>query len=107
MPAVLLQKPSKSSKAKYFLQALERCIKLWDERNIEGLLYESMTIQQRMRCDEEGMATAKVSLKFKSLMSKGNVNGTLKLLTDNMHSGMLPLNKETLELLVQKHPELR
>ena len=29
------------------------------------------------------------------------------LVSDNMHSGILPLNKETLELLVQKHPEPR
>ena len=40
-------------------------------------------------------------------MSKGNVNGALKLLTDNMHSGILPLNNETLRLLVQKHPKPR
>ena len=44
MPALLLQKPSKSSKAKDHLQALERRIKLRDEGNIEGLLYEGMTI---------------------------------------------------------------
>ena len=49
------------------------------------------------------MTIAKISLKFKNLMSKGNVNGALNLLTDNMHSGILPLNKETQELLV--HPE--
>ena len=53
------------------------------------------------------MAIAKISLKFKNLMSKENVNGALKLLIDNMHSGTLPLNKETLELLVQKYPEPR
>ena len=53
------------------------------------------------------MKIAKISLKLKNLMSKGNVNGALKLLTDNMHSGVLPLNKETLELLIQKHPEPR
>ena len=29
------------------------------------------------------------------------------LVSDNMHSGILPLNKETRELLVQKHPESR
>ena len=50
------------------------------------------------------MIIAKISLKFKNLMSKGNFNGALKLLTDNMR-GILPLNKETMELLVQKHPE--
>ena len=107
MPALLLQKPSKSSKAKDHLQALERRIKLQDEGDIEGLLYEGMTIQQTLRSDKEGMAIAKISLKFKNLMSKGNINGALKLLTDNMHSGILPLNKETLELLIQKHPEPR
>ena len=73
---------------------------MWDEGNIEGLLYEGMTIQQKLRSDKEGMTTAKISLKFKNLMSKVNVNGALKLLTDNMHSGILPLNKKTLELLV-------
>ena len=38
-------------------------------------------------------------------MSKENVNKALKLLTDNMHSRILSLNKKTLELLVQKYPE--
>ena len=66
-----------------------------------------MTIQQRLKSDEEGLTIAKISLKFKNLMSKGNVNGALKFLTDNMHSGILVLNKETLELLVQKYPEPR
>ena len=33
------------------------------------------------------------------------MNGALKLLTDNMHSGILPLNKERMELLVLKHQE--
>ena len=102
MPALFLQKPSKSSKAKDHLQALERQIKLWGEGNIEGLLYEGMTIQQTLRYDKEGMIIAKISLKFKSLMSRGNVNGALKLLTDDMHSGILPYNEETMELLVQK-----
>ena len=60
-----------------------------------------------MRSDREGMTIAKISLRFKNLMSKGNANGALKLLTDNMHSGFLPFKKETLELLLQKHPESR
>ena len=77
---------------------LERRIKLWNEGNIEGLLYEGMTILQRLRSDKEGMAVAKISLKFKNLMGEGNVNRALKFLIDNMHSRILPLNKETLEL---------
>ena len=39
------------------------------------------------------------------MMSKGNVNGALKLLTENMSNGILPLNDKTLTMLNQKHPE--
>ena len=55
---------SKSSKSKDHLQALERRIKLWDEGNIEGLLYEGTTIQKRLRSDKEGMKIVKISIKF-------------------------------------------
>ena len=82
-------------------------IKLWDKDNIEELLYEGMTIGQRLRSDKDGMTIAKTTLKFKNLISKRNVNEALKLLTDNMYKGILPLTKETLDLIVQKHPELR
>ena len=53
------------------------------------------------------MTIAKIALKFQNLKSKENVNGALKLLTGNMHSGILPLTKEILELQVQKHHEPR
>ena len=37
VPMLLLQKPSKSSKAKDYLQAFERCTKLWDEGKMGGI----------------------------------------------------------------------
>ena len=40
-------------------------------------------------------------------MQKGNVNGALKLLTNNMSNGILPLTDETLHLLCTKHPEMQ
>ena len=40
-------------------------------------------------------------------MSKGNVNEPLKLLTNNMLNGVLPLTDATLQLLKQKYPESR
>ena len=36
-------------------------------------------------------------------MQKGNANGALKILTNNMSGGILPLTDETLELLELKH----
>ena len=53
-----------------------------------------MTIQENLRPDKDGMTIAKISLKFKNLMSKGKVNGALELLTDKMLSGILPLIKK-------------
>ena len=47
MPALLLQKPSKASKAKDQLKALERRLRLWEEENIIELVNEGKTIQDK------------------------------------------------------------
>ena len=39
------------------------------------------------------------------MMSKGNVNGALKLSTESMSNGILPLNDKNVEILKQKHQE--
>ena len=49
----------------------------------------------------------KISMIFKHLMQKGNVNGALRLLTNNMNNEILPLIDETLHLLHTKHPEMQ
>ena len=105
MPALLLQKPSKNLKSKDHLVSLERRLKLWEEGNISNLVHEEETIQERRKISEKGMNIEKISLKFKNMMSKGNVNRVLKLLTENMSNRILPLNDEILEMLKQKYPE--
>ena len=42
--------------------------------------------------------------RFLKQTEKGNINGALKFLTDNMQNGILPLNDETLRLIHQKLP---
>ena len=44
-----------------------------------------------------------VSRKFCEYMSKGNVNSVIKLLSNNMEGGVLPLNNKTIDLLKAKH----
>ena len=51
------------------------------------------------------MNIEKIFLKLENMMSKGNVNGVLKHLTENMSNGILPLTDKTLKMLIQKHPE--
>ena len=48
---------------------------------------------------------ATTSKAFHDQMLKRNVNGAIKLLTNNMRVGALPLNEETINLLRQKHPK--
>ena len=47
----------------------------------------------------------KFQKKITHKMRKDNVHNAMKLLTNNMKNGVLPLNKKTLEQLKQKHPQ--
>ena len=57
---------------------LEKHLKLWEEGDISNLLHEGETIQNR------------ISLKFKNMVNKGNVNGPRKLLLENMSTESCP-----------------
>ena len=48
MPALLLQKPSRSSKAKDHAEALSRRLELWDKGNLHELIHEGTTIQDQL-----------------------------------------------------------
>ena len=90
MPASLLQKPSKMLNGRDHLEALERKLQLWERGEIKSLLLEAEIIQQR--------STSK-------LMRKGNINGTLNLLTNNMTNGILSVDEKTFISLKQRHPQ--
>ena len=51
------------------------------------------------------MNIEKLSSNFNQLMQKSNLNGALRLLTNNMSNGIPPLSVETLQILSLKHPE--
>ena len=106
MPALLLQRPN-NSKAKDHVAALERRLELWENGNIIELLSERQSIQEKLPTGERSKGIAKISVKFKELMHKSNVNGALKLLTNEMSNGILPLTEETLSQLEIKNPDNR
>ena len=107
MPSLLLQKPSKNSKAKEHTLALKRRLELWEQGNLHELFKEAKAIQKQLTSGNKKADILSISKRFANLMKSGNVNGALKLLTDNMSGGILPLNDETLNLLIQKHPEAK
>ena len=103
MPALLLQKPSRTSKSKDHFLALSRRIELWEKGNINELLHEGVTIQTLLNSSKKIMPTNEIPKRFIEKMSNGNINGAIKLLSDNMQNGILPLNDEALKLLKQKN----
>ena len=105
MPALLLKKPSKSSKSKDHVEALKRRLELWLKGDINELVLECETIQNRMKTSVRSTSIDAVSKQFASLMKTGKVNAAVKLITNNMDGGILPLNDETMTLLSSKHPD--
>ena len=106
MSSLLLQKPSKESKSKDHLKALERRMELCQSGDLLELLQESLTIQRNLKSVKGSKTVAQISKKFvEEKMQKGNVNGALKLLTDNMDHGILPLNDGSISKLKMKHPQ--
>ena len=105
MPSILLQKPSKNSKSKDHVKALERRLCLWNSGNILELLKESKAIQNNLQSINKPETIGEISKRFVNMMQKGNVNGAIKLLSNNMQNGVLPLTDDTLKLLKIKHPE--
>ena len=70
MPALLLQKPSKMSKSRERLDALERRLQVWERGEIKSLLLEAKDIQQRLRSNDNPKNIANVLKKFPKLMEK-------------------------------------
>ena len=105
MPQLLLQKPSKSSKMKDHIAALNRRMELWVQGDFQELFEEGKAIQESFKTSSSKQDDiTQISKRFLTEMQKGNINGAIKLLTNNMENGILPLNENTLELLRQKHP---
>ena len=78
---------------------------LWTSGEILELLHEGETIQKDLRPSNTPSTVAEISKKFTREMRKGNVTIAMKLLTDNMQNGILPLNQKTLNQLKQMHPQ--
>ena len=120
MPILLLQKPHKSSKSREHVICLfffERRLMTWKTGDIEGILHEGRTIQQRLPKygsilrDEDHTA-----LTFAKLMFQGKTRAALRLITEQCKGGVLRLDStipssnpdseplSVREILMSKHP---
>ena len=104
MSSLILQKPSRNSKAKDQSEAHRRIMVLWQSSDLLQLFKETETIQKGLKDSTKSKSIAQLSKKFAEHMNKGNINSAIQLLSSIIENGILPLNDITLNLLKQKHP---
>ena len=99
MPSLLLQKPSRRSKARDHDIALGRRMDLWREGKFLELFEEAESIQGCLRSMPRAKTISEISKLFVLNMQKGNVNAA--------KNGILPLDNKTLSDLRMKHPDAK
>ena len=103
LPALLLQKPSKTSKAKDHCKKLEERIAAWKDGKISELLQECRTIQRRLISSPNNAPKDKAK-SFAKLVFQGKIHAAMRLLTEN-DAGIHKLDDKILEALHEKHPK--
>ena len=114
LPILLLQKPSKVSKTKAHVKCLERRLQHWLNGDLEELMREGRTIQQRLPKGGPTRASPNLARTFSNLMFKGKCKAALDLLSNSGKGGVLHLDAQVnsddpssplvREALLQKHP---
>ena len=114
-PALILQKPFKTSKSKDHVSCMERRMNDWREGKFIPLLKEGTTIQHRListHCHQSQRSSDTMARKFAELMMKGKVKKACRLMTKDGSYAPLPLNqmidgRSVHDILHEKHPHAR
>ena len=113
MAILLLQKLSHNSKTKDCTNCLERRLTIWQEGDLEELLREGRTIQQRSSRTSSCSSDNRLPCSFANLMFQGKVHAAMRLLHEQADSGKLHLNdvintekgqEKVRDILSIKHP---
>ena len=114
-PALLLQKPSPTSKTKDHTEILARRLRAWHNGDIAGLVREGRVIQQHLPkpriFDSDDSREA---AKFAGMMSRGKTRAALRMISSEGRGRVLPLDTEVpsvdksqrvIDESQDKHPE--
>ena len=104
LPSLLLQKPTRNSKAKDHTKKLEERLSTWKGGRIMDLVKEGRIIQERIRssCQRVSKDYAKI---FANLMMQGTVGSALKILTSDPCVDVHKISDNVINTLKQKHPK--
>ena len=110
MMPLLLQKPSKKSKAKDHIKYLAERLKKWKSGDLSGLIREGKQIQKNfIKSKNTDHATSQNILKvFSRLMLHGKVSSAVRWLANQKNNvGVHKITEHILEELTNKHPDAR
>ena len=99
---MMLQKPARNSKAKDHCRYLEKRLHLWEQGKLDSILSECNEIQQRM-IKAQTKEMSNLTRKFTNLMLLGKLSQASKLINRAI-GGILCMNDEVKDQLLQKHP---
>jgi len=103
LPSLLLQKPTRNSKAKEHLAKLQNQLNLWKNGDINELIQEGKNIQKKILSSKPRSKEDSYKI-FSKLMFEGKVRNALKFISNDCDSGLLPINDIVLKDLISKHP---
>ena len=93
MPALLLQKPSRTSRAKDHSTHLERRLHLWKNGSFEELVREARVSQNHLNTLNIRTGEENRPQKFAKFMRTGQTNAALRMLSDGIQGHSLPLDQ--------------
>ena len=112
LPALVLQKPSKTSKSKDHSSCIERRMNEWRAGQFQTLYKEAKSIQARLAATRAPLQSTAKARRFAELIMMGKVKAATRLITEESCAGMLPLDqviegRMVSEILHEKHPPAR
>ena len=107
MPALLLQRPLGSKRnPKEYKECLARRLELWKQGDIQSLLKEAVTIQDRLSTYSGSREFDETtSRRFADMVFSGNGRRAMAILSSSAKGGVLPLTEDVVSALKKKHPE--
>ena len=113
MPHLLLQKSSRTSKARDHCELLGRRLQAWHAGDIDGLLREGRVLQRSLEKKHQ-LSEDQLASRFSRLMLAGKTKAALRLLSEEGRGSVLPAHqhidpddpcsKSVLQVLKEKHP---
>ena len=108
---LVTQKPTRTSKSKDHISCLERRMLLWSDGNLNELILEGRTIQNRLKTSNRASSNNSLSQSFAKLMFSGKTAAAMQLLASEPRRGgvlrlddTIPGSGKVYDILKSKHP---